>query len=114
MLILVVVAAAGGAGIYGIIEATKGSGGLDLSNATVGNLEYDARSKNAIIDLDFDFRNLGMVMEIGIIALVSVLSFLCFCYACCRRDARMTHSMCYHPDDENRWRSQRIAKRERN
>ena len=26
----------------------------------------------------------------------------------------MTHSMCYHPDDENRWRSQRIAKRERN
>ena len=89
IIILVALAAAGGAGIYGIIESTTRSGGLDLSNSTIGSLEYDARSKNAIIDFDFDFRQSGMVMEIGIISMVSVISFLCFCYMCCKHDTRM-------------------------
>ena len=113
IIILIAMAAAGGAGIYGFVESVTRSDGPNLSNSTISSLEYDARSKNAIIDFDFDFRQSGIIMEIGIVSIIGVLGFLCCCFQCCKRDARMRHSMCYDDEDENRWRSKRVAKREK-
>ena len=53
---VLVIAGLGGAGIYAIVEGTGGSKGPDISNSTIGNMEYDARSKQAIIGIDVDLR----------------------------------------------------------
>ena len=90
-----VIAGLGGAGIYGIVESVSGNKGPDLSNSTIGNLEYDARSKNAIIDIDVDLRKSGLVTEIAIVCIIGVLGSLCCLYQCCRREARMRHGMCF-------------------
>ena len=112
-IVLIALAAAGGARIYGIVESVTRKDGPSLSNSTIGSLEYDARSKNAIIDIDFDFRKSGVIMEIGIVSIIGVLGFLCCCFQCCKRDARMRHSMCYDDEDESHWRSKRVARREK-
>ena len=108
-----VIAGLGGAGIYAIIEGTGGSKGPDISNSTIGNMEYDARSKQAIIGIDVDLRKSGFVTEMIIVCAIAVLGSLCCIYQCCRREARMTHGMCFHDSDERRWRIRRAARREK-
>ena len=101
-----------GAGIYGIVEGFSGNKGPDLSNSTIGNLEYDARSKNAIIDIDVDLRKSGLVTEMAIVCVIAILGSLCCLYQCCKREARMRHRMCFDDQDEAHWRIQRAERRE--
>ena len=108
-----VIAGLGGAGIYGIVEGFGGKKGPDLSNSTIGNMEYDARSKNAIIGIDVDLRKSGLVTEMAIVCVIAILGSLCCLYQCCRREARMTHGMCFDENDEKHWRIQRAERRER-
>ena len=108
-----VIAGLGGVGIYGIVEGFSGNKGPDLSNSTIGNMEYDARSKNAIIGIDVDLRKSGLVTEMAIVCVIAILGSLCCLYQCCRREARMTHGMCFDENDEKHWRIQRAKRRER-
>ena len=110
---IIALATAGGAGIYGIVESVSRKGGPDLSNSTIGNLEYDARSKNAIIDIDVDLRKSGLVTEMAIVCIIGVLGSLCCLYQCCRRETRMWHGLCFDDQDEAHWRIKRAERRER-
>ena len=110
---VIVIAGIGGAGIYAIVEGTGGSKGPDISNSTIGSMEYDARTKQSVIGIDVDLRQSGFVTEMVLVCAIAVLGSCCCIYQCCRREARMTHGCCFHDPDERRWRIQRAARRER-
>ena len=111
--IIVLAAVAGGGITYGVVKATIGCSATPLDNSNIGTLNWDGRQKNAIIDVDMDFRGSGMLLEIGIISIICVLSFFCFCWCCCRREAWMMYGMFYHQPDEDRWRRQRHETKEK-
>ena len=64
---VIVIAGIGGAGIYAIVEGTGGSKGPDISNSTIGSMEYDARSKQSVIGIDVDLRQSGFVIEMVLV-----------------------------------------------
>ena len=110
---VLVIAGLGSAGIYAIVEGTGGSKGPDISNSTIGSMEYDARSKQSVIGIDVDLRQSGFVTEMVLVCAIAVLGSCCCIYQCCRREARMTHGLCFHDPDERRWRISRAARREK-
>ena len=110
---VLVIAGLGSAGIYAIVEGTGGGKGPDISNSTIGSMEYDARSKQSVIGIDVDLRQSGFVTEMVLVCAIAVLGSCCCIYQCCRREARMTHGLCYHDPDERRWRITRAARREK-
>ena len=110
---VLVIAGLGSAGIYAIVEGTGGGKGPDISNSTIGSMEYDARSKQSVIGIDVDLRQSGFVTEMVLVCAIAVLGSCCCIYQCCRREARMTHGLCFHDPDERRWRITRAARREK-
>merc|ERR1712080_236594 len=85
---ILALAGVGGLGLYEIIKAVTGGGhdGPDLTNATVGTLEYDSRSKNAIIGVNIDMRKSGVMTEVMIVAIIGILATICCLYQCCSRE----------------------------
>ena len=103
----------GGLTLYEVITRLLGGGdeGPNLVNSTVG--EYDNRHKNAIFAIDVDMRKSGVMTEMMLVAVIGILATLCCLYTCCSRQARMCHGLCYHEKDEDRWRKNRMNKREK-
>ena len=71
---------AGGGGLYAVLKFCNGGEDFpSISNSSIGFAQWEHRSTNDLIGLNFDFNSRGNIFEVGMILMMFFIVFLCFC-----------------------------------
>ena len=73
----------GGGGIWTYFKYIKGDNDWpSISNSSFGFSEWEKKTNNDLIGLNFDFQSGGVIFEIGMILTLMFIIFMCFCCGC--------------------------------
>ena len=70
----------GGGTLYTVLKFCNGGEDFpSISNSSIGFAQWEHRSTNDLIGLNFDFNSGGIIFEVGMILMMFFIVFLCFC-----------------------------------
>ena len=72
-----------GGGAYAILKAFNGGEDFpSIDGSNIGFAQWEHKSRSSLLGVNFDFNGDDAIFEIGIVAIVCVLIFFCFCCGC--------------------------------